>query len=319
MNRVDSKPAFRKPVALFGLVLLACLVTAGCRGQQGDGPKVLRVFGRTGAGDGEMIYPRAIALAGDGTVFVADKTGRILHFDAEGNWLGSFCMPEYQTGKPVGLTFGPDGNLYVADTHYYRVLVMTPQGKVLRQIGSKGEGDGQFMFPTGVAFIGRGDDMRMLVSEYGGNDRISVFTMDGKFVRKLGEFGDQRGQFSRPSAMLVDEPRGRLYVADACNHRIAIYDLSLELKGYIGSGGTAAGQMRYPYGLAMMPSGDLVVSEFGNNRLQIFSPDGVSRGILGTSGREAGQLTYPWGLAIDLRGRVFVVDGGNNRIQAWQL
>lgn len=309
----------RRIATIAGLIMLMCLVPMGCRSKQAAGPKVLSIFGRIGEGDGEMVYPRAIAMAGDGSVFIADKTGRILHYDGAGNWLGSFYMPEYKTGKPNGLTVGPDGYLYIADTHYHRVLVTTFDGKVIRQVGRNGSGDGQFMFPTDIAFVGSGATRLMLVSEYGGNDRISVFTMDGKFVRTLGSFGSEEGQFSRPSSMLVDEARGRLYVADACNHRIAIYDMALTLKGYIGSGGTDVGQLRYPYGLALKPGGDIVVSEFGNNRLQIFSPEGVSRGTLGSSGRESGQLTYPWGVAVDAQGRAFVVDGGNNRIQVWQF
>ena len=291
----------------------------GCKERAPSGADVLYTIGRTGSGDGEFTYPRGLDLAPDGTLWVVDKTARVQHMDASGKLLGGFRMPESETGKPIGLTVGPDGNVYVADTHYHRVLVMSPEGKVLRQIGSLGQGDGQFIFPTDVAFVPVGGQMRMLVSEYGGNDRISVFDLEGRFLRSVGSFGNEVGQLCRPACMAVDASRKRIYVADACNHRVVVYDFDLKLVSTFGEPGTQKGQMRYPYGLAVMPDGSVVVSEFGNNRLQIFSPDAKSISVIGAPGREPGQLVYPWGLAVDARQRAFIADGGNNRIQVWQL
>jgi len=131
--------------------------------------------------------------------------------------------------------------------------------------------------------------------------------------------------------MCIDRKRKRLYIADACNHRIAVYGLDGrpprqgplgpgdKLIDYIGSIGCRAGQLRYPYDLAMLGDGTLVVCEFGNNRIQLFSPDGRSLAVYGEAGPELGQLAYPWGVAVDKAGRAFIVDAGNNRIQVWQL
>ncbi len=282
-------------------------------------PRVLATIGTTGSGDGEFVYPRAIDIAPDGSVLVADKTGRIQRFGAEGRFIKSWKMPEYENGKPVGMSVGPDGLLYVADTHYHRVVVFDLDGNEIRRWGRLGRGDGEFIYPTDVAFVGRGADMQVLVAEYGGNDRISVFRPDGTFIRTVGAFGMDRGQLSRPEAMAVDEARGRVYVADACNHRIAVYNLGLEIQEYWGAGGTRQGELRYPYGLALMPDGSLVVCEFGNNRLQVFDSRGESVRICGHPGREPGQLAFPWGVAVDKTGRAFVVDAGNNRVQVWRL
>ena len=108
-------------------------------------------------------------------------------------------------------------------------------------------------------------------------------------------------------------------MTDACNHRVAIYDLEGNLLGYIGSAGRGPGQLRYPYDLALLDDGTLVVCEYGNNRLQLFGPDRKSLAVCGRAGRQSGQLAYPWGVAVDTRRRAFIVDAGNNRIQVWQL
>ena len=305
-----------RPARLVAVAALAALVVGGCESRpSGKGSvKVLGVIGRTGPGDGEFIYPRAIDLAGDGTIYVVDKTGRIQRLSRKGRPLGVFRMPQVEAGKPTGISFGPDGNLYVADTHYHRVVVFSPAGKIVRQFGSFGTGSGQFVYPTDVAFA---PDGRLFVSEYGGNDRISVFTARGEFLSSFGSLGGGAGELSRPAALCVDRSAGVLYVADACNHRIARYNLEGRLLGYMGSAGQGRGQLRYPYDLALLADGRLLVCEYGNNRIQLFSRTGESLGVFGGPGRRLGQLAYPWAVAADSAGRVYVVDAGNDRVQIW--
>ena len=312
------------------IIIMICagiLCLMGCDERIGKGgePKVLWMFGRTGSGPGEFIYPRAIEIVptrllvedkSGGSLFIVDKTGRIQQMTPEGNCLTVIRMPKIEAGKPTGLTIRADGRLYVADTHYHRVVIFSLEGKIVGEFGKFGQEGGCFIYPTDVAFS---EDGRIYVSEYGGNDRVSVFDEKWNFLYSFGSPGNGAGQFSRPSAICVDVSRKRLYVADACNHRIGIYSLDGQLLGYIGSAGRAAGQLRYPYDLALLPDGTVVVCEFGNNRIQLFSPEGESLAAYGRAGRQTGELAYPWGVAVDRRRRAFIVDAGNNRVQVWQL
>ena len=301
------------------LVLCVCLSSVtGCKdnSQAASEPKVINEFGKSGLGFGEFEYPRAIDIADDGSVYVVDKSGRIQQFTHDGECVNMFKMPKIDSGKPTGISFGPDGNLYVADTHNYRVMVFSPNGEILRQWGKFGEEDGSFIYPTDVAFSGDG---RIFVSEYGGNDRISVFNEHGDFMYAFGSPGTEKGQLSRPSALCVDKSLKHLYVADACNHRIAVYDFEGTLIDYIGKAGLGIGELCYPYDLDILEDGTLVVCEYGNNRIQLFNPAGRSLGAYGKAGRLSGELAYPWGVAVDKKGNIFVVDAGNNRIQVWEL
>ncbi len=299
------------------LLLTVAFVLAGC-GQDGGNnePRVVSAFGKTGGGPGEFLYPRAIDLAGDGSVFVVDKTGRIQHLTPDGQCLAVIQMPLIDAGKPTGISLHKDGRLFVADTHYHRVVIFSRDGQIIGQFGKYGEDPGCFIYPTDVAFS---PDGRIFVSEYGGNDRISIFTAEGEFLSSFGSPGAAEGQFSRPAALCIDEARGRLYVADACNHRIAMYNLDGQLTGYFGAAGRGPGELRYPHGLSLLPDGTIVVCEFGNNRVQLFSPQGESLAVYGQAGREVGRLAYPWSVATDSHRRAYVVDAGNNRIQVWQL
>ena len=326
------------------LVLAAAIACAGCEG----GPPgaadahVLGIIGSSGRGPGEFLYPRAIDLDAEGNLYVADRTGRIQYFSPKAEVLGVIRLPEIEKGYPTGLAVAPDGNLYVADTHYHRVLVYEnagrgaprPAWRLVREFGSFGTGDGQFIYPTDVAFATSESAalprptheagaaprpaFSVYVSEYGGNDRVSVYTPEGTFVRSFGRPGSGPGEFSRPEAMRVDSRRQVLYVADACNHRVARYTLDGRLLGYFGTVGQGPGELRYPYGLALLADGALAVGEYGNNRVQLFSPEGRSLKCLGRAGRAPGQLAYPWGVAAAADGKVYVVDAGNNRVQVWR-
>jgi ABC-type Fe3+ transport system permease subunit/DNA-binding beta-propeller fold protein YncE len=300
------------------LFVVCTTAMAGCdvESKPPDEAKILATFGQSGRGQGQFVYPRAIDITDDGSLFVVDKTGRIQKFGAKGGFLDTIEMPLIETGKPTGLSVAPNGNLYVADTHYFRVVVFSPEGELIDEFGKFGETDGCFIYPTDVAFA---EDGRIFVSEYGGNDRISVFTEQGDFLYSFGSPGGGQGQFARPSALCVDKSRKWLYVADACNHRIGIYNLDGELLRYIGSAGRQQGQLRYPYDLTLLADGTLVVCEYGNNRVQLFDAEGRSLAAYGNPGRKLGQLAYPWGVAVDNRRRAYIVDSGNMRIQVWQL
>lgn len=306
---------FRRFSCVMLIVLVLFLCGCGFEIPGAQTQEVENIIGRTGHGDGEFLYPRAIDISDDGIVAVVDKTGRIQKFTPGGEFISKMQMPLTEDGKPVGLTHGPDGNLYVADTHYQRVLVLSPEGEIVMQFGEYGKEEGQFIYPTDVEFA----DEKIYVSEYGGNDRISVFDLEGEFLFSFGTWGSGDGQFSRPSALCVNHEKKLLYVADACNHRIAVYDFYGKLVKYFGTSGLDAGQLRYPYDIELLEDGKLAVCEYGNNRLQIFDDEGNSLSLAGTAGREPGQLAYPWGVADGEDGSLYIVDGGNNRVQVWKL
>ena len=297
-------------------VALVCLTLTGCPGSAAPDA----VWGTTGRLDGQLVYPRAIAYApADDSFFVVDRTARVQHWDGSGRFLNGWSMPANAQGKPVGVSVGPDGNVWVPDTHYHRVIVYTPDGVEVRRFGSvySGEGDGfgEFLLPTDVGFDAAG---RVFVSEYGGHDRIQVFTPAGEFLYAFGSFGGGDGQFNRPQSIAV--VGDRVYVTDACNHRIVVFSTDGKWLGNLGELGGGPGQFRFPYGLAVDEEGNLIVCEFGNNRVQRIDPrTGESLGTWGSPGRGEGEMAYPWAVAVDGSDRVVAVDAGNNRLQVFRF
>ncbi|MBW3596333.1 MAG: SMP-30/gluconolactonase/LRE family protein [Planctomycetes bacterium] len=304
-----------------GLVLAAAALMCGCIPVVGSRQGLESVWGERGVAEGEFSKPRAMAIDGDDQLYIVDMTGRIQVFSPEGEFLRSWRTPTIEKGKPSGLSFDRQGNLLVADTHYFRTLFYTPGGKMLRDRtigGVCGHGPGEFNFVTDAVQDSRGN---YYIAEYGEYDRIQKFTPEGEFVLQWGGHGEEPGQFIRPQNLAIDE-RDQLWVADACNHRIQVFDVSGDepkLARVWGEQGAEPGQLCYPYDLALDGDGHVYVCEFGNHRVQKFTTDGVSVGCWGVQGRREGELHNPWALVLDSRGRVHVLDTYNHRVQRIRL
>lgn len=293
-------------------IALAASVALGCRPASTPGlAPPPEAFGRTGMGPGEFNYPRAAAINADGILYVVDKAGRIQALTQAGEFVLGWRMPEIDAGKPTGLGIAPDGTVYAADTHYARVMYFSAEGEPLGRFGALGDGPGQFRLPTDVAVDREGF---IYVSEYGGNDRISKFSPQRRYLFSFGGREAGPASLERPQALLV-APDNTLWVADACNHRICHFDCEGGFLGSFGRAGHEVGELWFPYSIDLLSDGTLVVCEYGNNRVQRFDPAGGSLGIWGAAGRAPGQLAYPWAVAVGDDDRVLVIDSGNNRVQ----
>jgi hypothetical protein len=71
--------------------------------------------------------------------------------------------------------------IYVADAGSCRILVFDGQGKLVRAVGRKGQGPGEFAAPTGLCLT---DDGGFAVADLD-NHRIQHFGPDGTFVRAV--------------------------------------------------------------------------------------------------------------------------------------
>lgn len=282
-----------------------------CDAHSSPGLAVTVVFGGRGLANGKFSYPRAIAAEPQQSIFVVDKTGRIQRFAKDGTFETMWRMPESAQGKPVGLTVHPDGRIFVADTHYHRVSVFDRDGTLLDQFGKEGTGDGEFLLPTDVAIDRQGF---IYVSEYQGNDRITKWSPDLRFVAVLADQPIEGKRLSRPAAIDIDQDQ-TIWVADSCNHRIVRLSTNGDVLAVFGTFGDAPGELRYPYDISVAPNGDIMVCEYEGNRIQWFSKQGKSLRTWGRRGRKPGELFAPWGATYGPEGRVYVVDSLNNRIQ----
>ena len=275
------------------LAAAAALTITGCMPKRNADDGEVLVWGKRGLDKGRFQKPRAVAIDRQDRLFITDKTGIVQVLDRDGGFIRSWRLPNVKQGMPCGLSIGNDGNLLVADTHCFRILTYTVEGKLLEDQtigGTNGLKPGEFGFVTDVL---QDPDGNFFVSEYGDFDRIQMFDAGGGFLRQWGGHGIKSGEFLRPQSIGLDENR-HLWVNDACNHRIQVFDVSNWKSGTppivrtIGKEGSAAGEFRYPYGFDFDRDGNILVCEFGNHRVQKLSREGKPLAQWGSVGREKG-------------------------------
>jgi sugar lactone lactonase YvrE len=180
----------------------------------------------------------AVEVAPDGAIYVIHRchdnscAGRteppILKFDPSGKLLKSWG--EGMFVFPHGATVDAEGNLWVTDEQGkdgkgQQVFKFSSEGKVLMTLGKAGvasDAPGLFDQPSDVAVAANGD---IFVTEghLQGNNRISKFSKDGKFIKMWGRKGSGPGEFYAPHTIAIDS-QGRLFVGDRSNNRIQIFD-----------------------------------------------------------------------------------------------
>ncbi|HLQ35396.1 MAG TPA: flippase activity-associated protein Agl23, partial [Chloroflexota bacterium] len=184
----------------------------------------LRQFGSQGSGDGQLLGARGVAVAPDGSIYVADQgNNRIQKFDPSGKFVlkwGSKGSGDGQFDLPSGVAVDKAGNVWVSDLWNHRVQEFDASGKFVLKFGSFANATaqaqpGKFFGPRYIAI---GQDGSVYVTDTG-NKRIQKFKPDGTFVAAWGAAGNGAGQLEEPMGLTFDV-QGNLYVADTWNRRI---------------------------------------------------------------------------------------------------
>ena len=207
-----------------------------------------------------------------------------------GGWLGLFASGSGLT-LARGITFGPDGNLYVASQ---------ATGQILRFDGHSGKSLGVFssvLSPDGITF---GQDGSLYVVS---NNPTSVVRCDGKT-------GSGCVAFASPSAASASSadwfmpafgPDGNLYVSSASDAGV------LQFNGVTGAFMKlfASTNLITPFGILFTPDGSLLVSDIAMS--QILKFNGATGAYVSTFA-SGGLLNGPSQLLAGPNGDIYVAN-----------
>ena len=114
-------------------------------------------FGSFGTGPGQFQRPSGLTWF-EGKIFVTDAINhRILSFTDAGKLLGTLGDPKPPNFHlPYDIALGPDRMLNVIEYGAGRLSRLTPEGRLVSQIGETGQGTGQFATPWGLTVDSKG-------------------------------------------------------------------------------------------------------------------------------------------------------------------
>jgi sugar lactone lactonase YvrE len=301
--------------------------------------KFLLAWGKKGDKDGEFYSPIGICINKKDEVFVTDvNNSRIQKFSAVGKYLGGFELPRDEPKRKScqigGIASDGQGLLYLGFMQQHKIGVYTEDGKLVREWGKKGNGDGEFNQPGGIVLAPGG----ILFVTDQCNHRVQKFTTDGKFLGQWGKHGDKPGEFGAPEHagsrfagphFLALDSKGRLYTTEGVAGRVQqitqhgkpLLAWGNKTNAAGGFGDLKLGYSKFGFGpiAVCVDKFDRVLVSSLNDKVQFFTPEGKFLFGLGGTGKEPGQFARPHGLAFDSQGHLYVCDAGNQRLQKFSV
>ncbi len=298
--------------------------------------------------------PAGIAIAADGTIFVADNQNHAIRrigtngivttlaglLGTPGAADGSASTARFDS--PTGIALGPDGALYVSDTGSHTIRRVTTNGIVTTLAGLAGtadyvdgsSSDARFNQPLGLAVAADGtvfvaDSGSHLIRTIATNGIVSVLAGNPETFGSADDTGTN-AFFNSPVGLAL-APDGSLFVSDANNftiRRVTADGVVTTIAGAAGQDGSADGpaasaRFGKPAELALAPNGTLYIADAAKHTIRRLAPDGrvsTIAGLVGADGAADGangvaRFFNPYGLAVSSGGSLIVADTYNETVR----
>jgi DNA-binding beta-propeller fold protein YncE len=252
--------------------------------------------------------PQGVALAADGTVWVADTgTNRLVHLSADltdiGDGFGTAGSGNLQFNLPHSLSVRGD-NLFVADTYNDRVQVFSiggspPPPPVIPSYSK------EIAIPGGVAPLypagGTADAAGNRYVADSGGSRIVKITAGGTQTT-LSAVG-----WNDPRDIELDTD-GTLWALDTSDHEVVHLDTGGTVLATFGG----TGKLNQPYGLSVGAAGIYVADTYNQRVVSLNKATGAQQWAQTTCAGQA--LKRPRDAAVGTGGNIYVADTDNHRI-----
>ncbi len=251
-----------------------------------------------------LFLPSMVAVDKEGNLWVADTgNSRVLRYPSPFARVGEQQLPDFVLGResftagatvevgpasmgfPAGLALSDEGQLYVSDLAYNRVLRFDPPfasgmaasvvfGQPDFETTTSGDGDDQLSFPLGLAVDSGG---RLMVAD-AGNDRVAVFPRaNGEAINGVNAvqaIKPTAGKMS-PRSIAISHLNGDIFVTDSSSGSVRRFPYYEEIQRQFAFSQTIASNFSFlaagPRNIALDDSGNLLVLD-SVNRMTMHYP-----------------------------------------------
>ena len=223
-------------------------------------------------------------------------------FDTEGYHLrsiGTKGSGRRQFSSPSGIAIHDDV-MYVSEFFNHRIQKLSTLGDYKSTFGKHGSGDGEFNGPRGLCFD---CILKLLFVSDSGNNRVSVFHLDGTFAYHITGSSSDKSLVDNPWGLAFDH-LGQLHVV--CYGANCVKVFSREGRYLMQYG---HGKMVGPAGIAIDAEGYSFVSEYSGHWYRVLVFDAEHRVI-----HTIENFANPSALALDGEARLYVADHSNSRV-----
>ena len=256
--------------------------------------------GKKGKANNELYHPRGIAFdEPNQLIYISDcGNSRIQVVSFAGKFSKRFGQEILQF--PFGIAVTED-NVFVTDSDLHALLQFSKKDyKLVRRTGTKGGGEGQLDYPSGIC-IDYNEDV--YVADYR-NSRVSVFSKNLNFLKHLFT------QLLRYPCDVKVTPNS-VVVLDQSPNCINFFSRNgalLRSCVTLGEGG----MVKNPQFFCLDLAGNILITDYYRDNIKILSPSGQLMHTIGKEGHGRGELYGPDGICFSQTGTIFVVSRSDN-------
>jgi DNA-binding beta-propeller fold protein YncE len=256
-------------------------------------------------------HPEGVVASDASQLIVADTgNGRLLRYTFENGESVSKTqeIKAPQIVYPIKLALNSRNEIYVLDRKRLRIVHLTPQGVIKKDIDLKAPA-----FPLQI--VPRSFHV-------GPKDNIYVLDLLSERLLVMDPEGQLRRQIKIPQGKyfftdLAVDFKGDVFIVDGISARVfrsakgatAFEPLTESLKQY----------MRFPTSITTDSRGIIYLADRNGGKVVLLGQDGSHIGRISGMGWKEGFLNYPSQVSINGKGEIFIADTLNNRVQIFTL
>ena len=243
---------------------------------------------------GELNNPTGIAIHyKTGNIYIADSdNNRVQVFRYNGEYVFMFSEKMY---SPSGICISKN-RVFVTQANGHCINMYELEGKLIKSVGSEGNGEAQFMYPLGLDVSDRTNNIYVCDCF---NDRVQILTEELKYHSVL------RIDLLK-SPLDVKVTRDRVFVLSGSDPCMFVFSSDHVLTNRLITKGVGK-QANTPFYFDVDREHNIIMSDYGNHCVYVFNQEGEQIHKFGKEGQGIGEFYQPHGVALDNTGRIIVV------------